>query len=141
MTSVYLQQQALITVLFSGLLSKKIFSLFLIFHQSKNLNLILLFKPQFEYSQVDKDNFTSGVQAGRLSFCLRANFVPGQWPLLFFRCKEHNPPVNYLFHTTRCAEIKHFLFFLSLKFRGEHYAKVSKLSFVSPAVHFIVSFQ
>jgi len=61
---------------------------------------------------MDKDDFMVGVQADKLTLCSRANFVPGQWPRLFFRCRgmKAHPPVNYLFHIMRHAEGKHFFF-------------------------------
>lgn len=50
----------------------------------------------------------------------------------------------YVLYTMIHDEIKYsfffFLLFLSLKFSCEHYAEVPKLSFVSSAVHFVVSF-
>lgn len=85
---------------------------------------------------MDKDDLMAGGKADKLSLSTSENFFPEAWPLLFLRCRvmKAHPPVNYLFHTMRHAEIKPFFFFESLKFRGEHYAKVPKLPFVSPAI-------
>lgn len=106
MTSVHLQWEALITLLFSVLLFEMPSVFSPISHQLKNLNLILIF------NSIQWTKMTLW-QVGRLINCLfpkmKISFLKSS--LLFLRCSmmKAHPPVNYAFHTTRQAEIRSFL--------------------------------